>query len=273
MSLLRFCVLSVFFIFFAITFTLFSSGSQNGLLKIKIIAQRGISFEAPENTTPAFQLAKDQGLDFIECDVRLSADNVPIIFHDNTTYRTTNLRKHIPIGSLTLGQIRNLDAGSWLSDKFKGVKIPTLKEALQFSRGNTGLILELKDLKEKNKILVMRLSRLLRDHPQKKGEGPIVIGSFSFELLKEVRKLIPHFPIVAFTNKMEDIERFCSLKPRYLALCDSLITPELVEHAKERNIQIWAWMVDELDKANALANMGVNGVITDTPYAMHQGRL
>lgn len=101
----------------------------------KIIAHRGASNYAPENTLAAFSKAYELGAKWVEFDVILSADNVPVIFHDETTTRTTN-QAGKNITSLTLQQIKALDAGSWFSPKFANEGIPTLEETLAFLKSH-----------------------------------------------------------------------------------------------------------------------------------------
>lgn len=96
---------------------------------IGIIAHRGASGYAPENTLPAMRLAKQLGAQWVEFDVTLSADGVPIVFHDKTLRRTTNGRGAIT--TKNIDKLKQLDAGSWFAHQFIGTTIPTLREILQ----------------------------------------------------------------------------------------------------------------------------------------------
>src|SRR3954447_15867557 len=96
-----------------------------------VCGHRGASGHAPENTLVAFRRAKELGATWIEFDVQLSADGIPIILHDDTLERTTNLGQQLRPTELTLAQLKDLDAGSWFSPEFAGEKIPTLEEVLQ----------------------------------------------------------------------------------------------------------------------------------------------
>ena len=97
--------------------------------EIKAVAHRGYSTEAPENTLPAFRLAKENGFDYVECDVVFTSDNVPVLLHDSSIDRTSNGEGKI--SSLTYEEVSQYDFGSWFSEEYAGVKIPTFDEFLK----------------------------------------------------------------------------------------------------------------------------------------------
>lgn len=107
-----------------------------------VIAHRGVPAEAPENTLAGFARAIDHGADLIELDVCMSADGHAVVMHDDTVDRTTDGSGRVD--TLTLAELRALDAGSWLSPDFTGERVPTLREALDFTRGKVGVVIELK---------------------------------------------------------------------------------------------------------------------------------
>ena len=96
-----------------------------------VIAHRGASGHAPENTLAAFKKAVAMGAAFIETDLHLSRDARFVAIHDSTLNRTTN--GHGPVHIMTLSDLRRLDAGSWFGSVFAGERIPTLEELLEFS--------------------------------------------------------------------------------------------------------------------------------------------
>src|SRR5678815_3228387 len=108
-----------------------------------IIAHRGGSLEAPENTLASFRHAVDVGAKFVELDVQMSSDGGLVIIHDETLDRTTTGSG--PVGALTFDELRELDAGVKKGDKWKGEKIPTLREVLDLCVGaGVGVVIELK---------------------------------------------------------------------------------------------------------------------------------
>ena len=99
-------------------------------LKIpKIIGHRGAAGYAPENTLDSIKTAAEMGFDWVEFDVKLTKDSVPILFHDETLDRTTN--GHGKVADTTFEEIRELEAGSWFSDGFAGVQVPSLEETIE----------------------------------------------------------------------------------------------------------------------------------------------
>ncbi|MCG8588005.1 MAG: hypothetical protein MJE66_01810 [Proteobacteria bacterium] len=110
---------------------------------IVVIAHRaGTAGPAPELTLPAFDNAINVGSDWVECDVHVTADRVPICFHDFTVDRTTDGTG--PTASFTLEEIKALDAGSWFDEAWAGIQVPTLEEALTLMNGRTTVILDIK---------------------------------------------------------------------------------------------------------------------------------
>ena len=121
---------------------------------VKSIAHRGLCTEAPENTLSAFRLAAERGFNYVECDVRLTRDGVPVLIHDETVDRTSNGTGNV--SDMTYGELSQLDFGSWLSADFAGEKIPTLTEFLTLCR-NKGLhpYIELKGFSESDTEVVI----------------------------------------------------------------------------------------------------------------------
>src|SRR5262245_12288077 len=108
-----------------------------------IVAHRGASADAPENTVAAFKLGFEQGADYAETDLRLSKDGQIVLIHDDNTKRTAGLDKKVR--EQTLEELRRLDAGSFKGEKWKGEPIPTLEEGLATVPKGKGIFLELKD--------------------------------------------------------------------------------------------------------------------------------
>src|SRR6267142_6845902 len=126
-----------------------------------LIAHRGASAYAPENTLSAYRLAIAEGADFVEQDLQITRDGVLVCLHDLTLERTTNVKEVFPtrfheepvdgkpmrhwyVSDFTLREIKQLDAGSWFDVKFKGTRVPTFQEAIDLVRGKAGLYPETK---------------------------------------------------------------------------------------------------------------------------------
>ena len=126
-----------------------------------VVAHRGASAYAPENTVPAFRLAADQGATFVEFDLQLTKDRQVVCVHDNSLERTTDVEEVFPdrfrttgegtsaarrwmLEDFTLAEIKRLDAGVWFDAKFRGTRIPTFGETIESLRGRSGLFIEVK---------------------------------------------------------------------------------------------------------------------------------
>lgn len=171
-----------------------------------VVAHRGASAYAPENTVPAFKLGAEQGATFVELDIQLTKDGEIVCLHDPTLERTTNVeevfpdrgrevvvkgetRRQWPLAEFTLAEVRRLDAGTWFDGKFAGTRIPTFAEAIQAVRGRTGIYVELK-LPERYPGIEAKMLADLKaaglDRPWADPKTPIVLQSFtvpSLELL------------------------------------------------------------------------------------------
>ncbi|MCL5269801.1 MAG: hypothetical protein M1457_04435 [bacterium] len=110
--------------------------------RIDVIAHRGASAQAPENTLAAFRLAHEMGADWFELDCQFSRDGHLVVMHDGQLDRTTNGRG--PVAARTLAELRRLDAGGWFDPRFAGEPVPTLGEALDFAHGRLGVYIEVK---------------------------------------------------------------------------------------------------------------------------------
>lgn len=130
---------------------------------ITLLAHRGASIEAPENTMSAFRLAEKKGCRAIETDLCFTKDNVPVLMHDGTINRTSNRSGNV--SSYTYFQIRKLDFGSWKSKKYKNEKIPTLDEFFQFcSRKNITPYVELKPRRGYTKAKLLKAYRIAQKY-------------------------------------------------------------------------------------------------------------
>lgn len=151
------------------------------------MAHRGWSSRAPENTLAAIKLAVDnREVDYIEIDVQLTKDGVPILIHDFHVERTTNGVGNVE--DFTFEQIRKLDAGAWFASQYAGEKIPTLKEVLQVCKGRKKLNIELKVAGDKSPLIEKKVVELVRDFCMEKD---VIITSFDHVRIKKVKGLAP----------------------------------------------------------------------------------
>lgn len=148
----------------------------------KIVSHRGANQFAPENTFAAADLALEQGADYIELDVRESADGVLYVFHDETLDRTTNGTG--PIGHMLSREIDALDAGSWFGEAFTGAVVPRLDAYLEHLRGRAGVYIELKYCDTAKVAALVRRLGMVRD---------TFYFSFSEEMRRNLQVIAPEF--------------------------------------------------------------------------------
>lgn len=226
-----------------------------------LIAHRGASGYAPENTLAAFRKAVAMGLSFIETDLQLSRDARFVAIHDDAVNRTTNGQG--AVHELTLAELRRLDAGSWFGSSFTGERIPTLEEILEFAkRHDVVFYLELKPGGswggEHALIGALRES----------GEiARTVVISFDSSLVAAVRHAEPTLMTgLLYDGQLEKpIERALEIGARQLCVRGDLVTPAMIAEAKSHNLQVICWTVNHPAHMRLLANAGVAGIMSDYP--------
>ncbi|HAF28154.1 MAG TPA: glycerophosphodiester phosphodiesterase [Bacteroidales bacterium] len=234
-----------------------------------IIAHRGESYLAPENTLTAINLAWELGADAIEVDIRLTKDKQIAVFHDANTKRITGRYKRIK--NTNLEELQKLDAGKYKSEKYIGEKIPTLGEVLKTVPDGKKILIEIKSGRE----IIPFLNGVIKE--SKLQENQIEIICFNLNVLKNVRKQTPQLPtfwILAldyyWIQKMvhPSISRIIQKASKHkLSGLDlwagKRIDNKLLSKIKKANLRIYTWTVDNPEQAQNLLNMGVHGITTN----------
>lgn len=226
-----------------------------------VVAHRGASGHAPENTLAAFRRAVELGASFIETDLQLSRDAHFVAIHDETLDRTTSGTG--PVHEKTLAELRQLDAGSWFGSDYSGEKIPTLEEVLEFAREKDVVFyLELKPC------AAWGAEHALVGALRQAGEiARAVVLSFDPGTLTVLRKLEPTLMTGLLTESMGDdpIGTAVKVGARQLAVRGDLVTPALLAEAKRADLQVVSWTINHPAHMRALAEAGVDGIMTDYP--------
>lgn len=229
----------------------------------KIIAHRGASGHAPENTMPAFQMALDMGAEGIELDVHISKDGEVVVIHDHTIDRTSNGEGLV--GELTLDDLRRFDYGSWYSTKFKGVQIPTLREVLELLRDWEGLLnIEIKSGAIVYEGIEQKVIDLIEEYDML---DRTIISSFDHYSLREIKAINPQIEIgllygAGLVEPWLYAQRIGAeaLHPSY-----HNIIPELVEGCRKNDIRLNPYTIDREEDIERMISAGVDGIITDYP--------
>jgi glycerophosphoryl diester phosphodiesterase len=226
-----------------------------------IIAHRGASAYAPENTLAAFQRAVELGAPFIETDLHLTRDARFVAFHDRMLQRTTNGQGAVL--DCTLAELRRLDAGLWFDREFMGERIPTLEEVLVFSR-ERDVVFYLEIKYEGAWGMHHALVAALREH---EASARTIVLSFDPRTLRSVRELDASIMIGLLGEKAEDdlVKSALDVGARQICPRHDIVTSEMVERAHAADLGVAAWTVNEAEQMRAAIAAGVDGVMTDRP--------
>jgi glycerophosphoryl diester phosphodiesterase len=229
-----------------------------------VVAHRGFSWIAPENTLASYRKAIEVGADMAECDVYLTTDKVPVLMHDGTLTRTTGARGRLR--DLTLEQARKLDAGKWKGPQYAGERIPTLAEALQLVKGKLRFVIEIKE--EGIAAEVLKTIRASEIAPQ-----DLMIFSFYSKAVEDMARLEPLLPTTWLVdNPGTDAAAWRktlaeALRIRASAIGTSVphVDPGFVRLAHECGLNVFVWTADEPEEMAFLRRIGVDAIITDRP--------
>lgn len=225
--------------------------------RVLVVAHRGGSRRAPENTLAAIRKAIEIHADLSEIDVQETSDGKVVLLHDNDLRRVAGVDKKI--WEVSYDEIKDLDVGSWFSPDYRGERIPTLTEILDVVEGRIGLNIEIKS-NEHNPTLPEKVVKLV----QEKGlVSDCVISSFNYEWLPLVKRLNSRLRVGYITSEpVGDISR---LEVDFLSLQQKLVTEDLVRAARKRKKEVHVWTVNDPKEMGRLIDLGVDGIITDVP--------
>ena len=245
-----------------------------------MIAHRGASGMAPENTLAAFHKALEVGADAIELDVRLSRDAQVVVIHDRWLDRTTTGTG--PVGTYSLKELKSLDAGSWFGPQFKGERVPTLEEVFGALPGGFPIYVELKARGPGALRLATRVVDIIRRHERWESTLVASFNPLAMALVRAVEPRIVRGYIWSCRHPLPLRARWLSplVKPHWFAPDRRSLTPEMQNRFHTRGNPVAAWDIDGWADMKQLKEMELDGVVTDHPEAMlrqkidliHQGQ-
>jgi len=230
-----------------------------------VLGHRGASYDAPENTLAAFNLAKQQGADGIELDTMLSRDGIPVVIHDVVLDNTTNGTGLV--GDQELRALRELDAGSHFDAAFKGETIPTLGEVLDITAPDMIVNIELKTVNWWANGLEAAVLSVIRRHA---AAGRVFISSFNPMALRRFRALAPHIPIGYLYSPDEPLYLrygwlMAGMQHDARHPHHSIINARYMAWAKARGFRVHTWTVDAPERMRELRDLGIDAIITNRP--------
>lgn len=233
---------------------------------VRAVNHRGFNKVAPENTISAYRLSKENGFLFVECDVSFTADNMPVLLHDDTINRTSNGKGKV--SELTFAALRRLDFGSWKSEAFAGEKIPTFEEFISFCR-NAGLYpyIELKEgFTQERAEMLMCLVRRYGMY------GKVTWISFFADSLRYIKKIDEAARLGFLTERLnkDDVETAKSLRTGknqvFIDTKYTLVNEKTVKMCMDEEIPLEVWTIDTEEEIVAL-DPYVNGITSDNLIA------
>ena len=245
---------------------------------MKIISHRGYSSQRPENTISSFDYSLEKGFPYIEFDIHITLDGVPVVMHDATVDRTTNGSGQIR--DLTLNEMKNLDAGSWFSEDFSFEKVPTLEEVLERYFGKAHFFIE---IKSEETSLIQALRNLLVKYDwlpscQKSlGEDNLSVPglsviSFVPDQIIRANDILPEVGLgFLLTEPDEATINFCLKNhvkgyfPYYASL-----TEDIVSMSHSKGLYVGAWCIETADDLEKPLNLGIDGVTVNWPESARE---
>ena len=235
----------------------------------EIIAHRGASFDAPENTLAAIQLGWQQGADAVEIDVHFSKDAHIVVIHDDNTRKTAGVRRKV--AAQTLAELKKLDAGSWKHPKFKGEPIPTLAEVLVTIPRGKRLFVEIKCGPE----CIPSFTKDIRDSGLKPSQ--VVPIGFSLETMTLLKRAVPDLEVCWIVEFKRTLGGW---SPSVGALTEQVtkagldgldvsgrgpVDADFTRQMRKAGQRLYIWTVDDPTRARELMDAGVDGITTNKP--------
>lgn len=232
----------------------------------KVIGHRGAAAYAPENTLEGIHTAADMGIEWVELDVKLTKDQVPVLFHDDDLDRTTNGSG--PVAGITYDDLKQLEAGSWYGESFAGIKIPTLEEAIDVLLDrDLGLNLEIKPCpgreKETAEVALDLLSQIWDDHDK------LLISSFQHVSLEAAQNVAQdwHRGLLLGGEEMpenwQELAEYLDVST--LNIGSRLLTQDVAENVIDMGKQLLVFTVNDPIEARKFQGWGVDAFFSDEP--------
>lgn len=237
--------------------------------RVEIVAHRGASFDAPENTVASFKLAWEQKADAAELDIHLSKDGKIVVLHDPNTKRVAGLDRKVV--DQTFAELRALDVGKWKHARFAGEKLPTLGEMLATVPDGKRVLIEVKCGPE----IIPELDRVLKASKLKSEQTPII--SFNAGVISAVKKARPDLQaywlatIAPKKAKPRTAEELIATAQKVkadgldLSADAAILTKEFGAKVKAAGLRLYVWTVNDADLAKQMIAAGAQSITTDRP--------
>ena len=230
----------------------------------RVIAHRGASAYAPENTLAAFKKAQELNITWVEFDVMQSLCGEVIIFHDELLDRTTNGKGDVSL--VNYSDLTKLDAGSWFTPDFSAECIPTLNQLLEFlTENNMSMNIELKSLPGDEEKLVLKVLEVVSQYQD--NSSAILFSSFSLQALQALHHYSPESNKGMLLHEWEENwEKLCvELNCVSVHVFEEILTKQTSHEIKAMNKKLLSYTVNDPNRAAELFSWGVDAVFSDRP--------
>ena len=229
---------------------------------VEIIAHRGASGAAPENTMASFQRAIVDKADWIELDVQENADDTIVVAHDSDFMKVA--RSDLKVWDTTNESLRDLDIGGWYAPEYSNQRVPTLRQALELAKDKLGVVIELKYYGHDRNLE----SRVVDIVEQTGMESDIMVMSLKIDGLRKVEALRPAWTRgLLNTASIGDLTR---LDLDFLALNARAASPAMINRAHKQKMKVYVWTINDPVQMSVMMSRGVDGIITDEPALARQ---
>ena len=225
--------------------------------RVEIIAHRGASGAAPENTVAAFDAAVDQATDWVELDVQEDTDGTVVVMHDSDFMKLA--RNSLKVWESTKEQRAGIDIGSWFGPQFAAERVPTLEDVLLRCKGRTKVVIELKYYGHDQ-----RLEERVAEIVERTGmQDQIVAMSLNHDIVRKMKKLRPNWTVGLLTATA--IGNVPAMEGDFLAVSTGMATPSFVRAAHAAGKDVFVWTVNDPMTMALMVTRGADGLITDEP--------
>ena len=232
-----------------------------------VIAHRGLASVAPENTRASFQAALESKADYVECDVRLCADDTIVMMHDPSLDRTTSGQGDLR--EKEFHEISDLDAGSWFSKEYSNETIPTFQEVFRMMKGKKRFVLDVKDAD-----MAGALMHVLDEEGASKDD--VVIFSFEWRVIEESLKAQPDWDVVFLDDELsedpavrkEELNQVSKIGCTGIGVSVQRIDQAFVAMAQGMGLEVYCYTANHPNHIKKLIELGVEAIISDRPDAV-----
>ena len=268
----------LFILFLYLTFI------SNAFSKPLIIAHRGASGEAPENTMNAFKLAWELGADGIEGDFHLTRDGHIVAIHDKDTNKVTKGKNKLIVKKTSLKELQGLDVGSWKNEKYSKARIPTLEDVIDSLPEGKKFFIEIKCGTEIMKPLIKVIDLKVKERPILKTNISFI--SFDKDVIKSCRTQWPDIEAnyLESYKKIKGISKWAPNENEVFRLLKlslasgigtqankEVLNPKFIKRLRLNQLSFHCWTINDVETARHFRDLGVDSITTDFPKRIREG--